>query len=96
MLGIHSGTGSGYELLDFTVTTSATAPAIRISASTPNSVELSWPTGTPSYAPEATSSLQPPVVWSPVTNNINILNGTNLVSLVTSGTGVFLHLKQKP
>jgi lysophospholipase L1-like esterase len=95
LLGIHSGTGNGYDLRDFTITTAIDAPAIRINGPASNSFALSWPSTPFSFALVTTSNLQPPVVWTPVTSPITVTNGSNWASIISSGENTFFQLRQQ-
>jgi len=95
MLGLHSGTGNGYDLLDFTVTVAAPPPAININWISPNSFNLSWPVSSMSFAIESTAGLLPPVHWTQVTNATTILGGSNHVSVTSQSSAMFYRLKQQ-
>jgi len=96
MLGLVSGTGNGYDLLDFTVTVASLAPTLNLNQNLPGSFNLTWPVSSTLFALEATSSLLPPVSWAPVTNLITILNGSNYASIVPGSGDRFFRLKQEP
>ncbi len=95
LLGIHSGTGNGYDLSDFTVTTAIDAPAIQINGSISNSLAISWPSSPSSFALVTASNLQPPVVWTPVTNSITVTNGSNCASIFSAGKNAFFQLMRQ-
>jgi lysophospholipase L1-like esterase len=95
LLGIHSGTGNGYDLRDFTITTAIDAPALRINGPASNSFALSWPSSPFSFALVTASNLQPPVVWTPVTNSITVTNGSNWASIFSVGDNAFFQLSRQ-
>lgn len=95
LLGIHSGTGNGYDLRDFTITTAVDAPAVQINGPTSNSFALSWPSTPFSFALVTASNLQAPIVWTPVTNSIIATNGSNWASIISSGETTFFQLRQQ-
>jgi len=96
MLGRLSGTGNGYDLLDFTVTVASPPPTLNINQNLPGSFNLTWPVSSTLFALEATTSLQPPVQWTPVTNLITILDGSNNSSIAPGPGSQFFHLRQQP
>jgi hypothetical protein len=95
LLGIHSGTGGGYDLYDFTVATAMNAPVIQINSPASNSFAINWPLSALSFALELATNLQPTVVWTPVTNSIVVSNGNNSVSIFLAGKNAFFQLKQQ-
>ena len=95
LLGIHSGTGNGYGLYDFTVTTAVNMPAIQINSPASNSFVINWPSSPLSFALEMAPNLQPPVIWTPVTNSISVTNGNNWISILSGGKNAFFQLKQQ-
>ena len=95
MLGIHNGTGNGYELYDFTVTTAINAPAIQINHPASHSFDMNWPSSPLSFALEMATNLQPPVAWAPVTNSLVITNGSNCVSVLTGAENAFFRLERQ-
>jgi lysophospholipase L1-like esterase len=94
MLGQHSGTGNGYDLLDFTVTVSAPPPPLNINRASQGSFSLSWPSSSTSFTLEATTSLLPPVNWMQITNIIASLGGSNVTTITPVGNNMFFRLKQ--
>ncbi|HSY16711.1 MAG TPA: GDSL-type esterase/lipase family protein [Candidatus Acidoferrales bacterium] len=94
-LGIHSGTGSGYDLRDFTITTAINAPAIQINSPASNSFAINWPVSAFSFALEMATNLQPPVVWVPATNAIVVSNGSSSVSIFSASKSAFFQLRQQ-
>ena len=95
LLGIHSGTGNGYDLLDFTVTTAIDVPAIQINGSVSNSFAISWPSSPASFALVTASNLKTPVVWTLVTNSITVTNGSNCASIFLAGKNAFFQLTRQ-
>jgi hypothetical protein len=95
MLGQHSGTGNGYDLLDFSVTVSTPPPSLNINRTSQGSFNLSWPSSATQFALEATSSLPPPVNWMPITNIIASQGGSNGTTITPAGSNLFFRLKQQ-
>jgi lysophospholipase L1-like esterase len=95
MLGLHSGTGNGYGLLDFTVTAVVPPPTININRVSPNGFSLSWPVSPVSFAIESTSNVLPPVNWTQITNATSILGGSNCVYVTSPGNTMYYRLKQQ-
>ena len=94
MLGQHSGTGNGYDLLDFTVTVSAPPPPLNINRDSQGSLNLSWPGSSTSFVLEATASLLPPVNWTQITNITVSLGGSNSTTITPAANNMFFRLKQ--
>ncbi|HXA45572.1 MAG TPA: discoidin domain-containing protein, partial [Candidatus Angelobacter sp.] len=95
MLGLLSGTANGYDLLDFTVTVAAPPPPLNINRASQGGFNLSWPVSSTSFGLEATTSLVSPVNWSPITNAISILGGSNYTSVTPGVNNMFFRLKQQ-
>jgi hypothetical protein len=96
MLGLQSGTGNGYDLLDFTITAATSPPILNINQAQTGSIGLSWANSPDTFTPEFTASLQPPVNWQPVTNDITIASGTNNLTFSPGENSLFFRLKQLP
>ena len=96
MLGLQSGTGNGYDLLDFTVTGPASPPVLNISQASSGTLNLSWENSPATFTLEAAVNLQPPIDWEPVTNGITIASGTNNLTINSGGNSLFFRLKQLP
>jgi hypothetical protein len=63
----------------------ATIPILNVVASPPN-MTISWPTNAAGLVLNYTSSLLPPITWTPVTTGITV-NGTSYTITVPTGTG---------
>jgi hypothetical protein len=96
MLGLQSGTGNGYDLLDFTVTAPALPPALNISQASSGGYNLAWADAPATFILEFTASLQLPINWQPVTNNVTIANGTNYLTINSRNNGSYFRLEQLP
>ena len=92
MLGLHSGTANGYDLLDFTVTTTPPPPTMSVNSTSPNNFKLSWPVSSMSFAIQSTSNL---ANWTPMTNTISILGATNYAFVTNSCSTMYYRLKQQ-
>jgi hypothetical protein len=95
MLGLLSGTGNGYDLLDFTVTVAAPPTPLNINRASQGGFNLSWPVSSTSFALEATTSLVSPVNWIPITNAISIQGGSNSTTVTPGENNMFFRLKQQ-
>ncbi|HXB58271.1 MAG TPA: discoidin domain-containing protein, partial [Candidatus Acidoferrales bacterium] len=96
MLGLQSGTSNGYDLLDFTVTAPASPPVLNISQGSPDSYNLAWAESSSAFILESTTSLQAPINWQPVTNDITITGGTNYLTINSGGDICYFRLEQLP
>lgn len=96
MLGLQSGTGNGYDLLDFTVTAPASPPVLKISQASTGHFALSWEGSLATFTLETANNLQPPIDWEPVTNEITVADGTNNLTINSGQSGLFFRLKQLP
>jgi lysophospholipase L1-like esterase len=96
MLGLLSGTGNGYDLLDFTITVVAPAPILNINQTSRGNFNLSWPVSSTSFALEESTSLLSPVSWTQITNITTILDGSNYTTITPGGNNMFFRLKQLP
>jgi len=96
MLGLQSGTGNGYDLLDFTVTAPASPPVLNISEGSPDSFNLVWAESSAAFILESCRSLEIPVSWQPVTNSITIVNGTNYLTINSGDNSSYFRLEQLP
>jgi hypothetical protein len=96
MLGLQSGTGNGYDLLDFTVTVVAQPPTLNINQAFRGSLNLTWPVSSMSFALEATTGLRSPVQWTQITNSVTILGGSNYTTITPGANNMFFRLKQQP
>jgi lysophospholipase L1-like esterase len=96
MLGLISGTGNSYDLLDFTVTAAAPPPVLNINQTSQGSFNLSWPVSSTSFALEESTSLLSPVNWKQITNISTILEGSNYTAITPGGNNMFFRLKQLP
>jgi lysophospholipase L1-like esterase len=95
MLGQHSGTGNGYDLLDFTVTVAAPPPRLNINQAPGGSFNLSWPISSTSFALEAATSLMPPVNWMQITNISTSQSGSEGATITPAGNNMFFRLRQQ-
>lgn len=95
MLGIHSGAGNGYSLLDLTVTASESPPVLVIMSSANMAAQLSWKNISTGFVVETTSNLSAPASWTPWPSPVSITNGSNFVAAGFQGTEMFFRLKQK-
>jgi hypothetical protein len=67
-------------------------PALGVSAATSNgNLTFNWP-AVAGFNLYTTTNLTPPINWSPVTNAPASANGTNVLTLKTSGTAAFYEL----
>lgn len=94
MLGLASGGGAGYSLLDFTVTVPPPPPRLGGSRNANGSLNLSWPTSPASYEIESTASLAAPD-WTPFTPLIVLANGTNSTTITPLAGNLFFRLRQE-
>jgi hypothetical protein len=46
---------------------------------------IQWSTPAPSFTLESTTSLNPPLTWTPTTTNPSFLTGTNVIQLINTG-----------
>jgi lysophospholipase L1-like esterase len=95
MLGQHSGTGNGYDLLDFTVTVAAPPPRLNMNQAPGGSFNLSWSISSTSFALEAATSLMPPVSWMQITNIITSQGGSVGTTITPAGNNMFFRLRQQ-
>jgi hypothetical protein len=96
MLGLQSGTGNGYDLLDFTVTVVAQPLTLNINQAFRGSLNLTWPVSSMFFALEATTGLRSPVQWTQITNSVTILGGSNYTTITPGANNMFFRLKQQP
>ncbi len=96
MLGLASGTGNGYDLLDFTVTVATPPTPLNINHVSQGGFNLSWPVSSTSFALEATTSLVSPVEWTQITNVITNLGGSNSTTITQGQNSFFFRLVQQP
>jgi hypothetical protein len=96
VLGLQSGTGNGYDLLDFTVTTPVLPPVLNISQTSPGSFNLAWAESPATFVIESTSSLQAPINWQPITNNFTAVGGTNYLMVNCGDNICYFRLEQLP
>ena len=61
-----------------------------------NTVVLSWPADATSFGVEATDSLNPPIVWVPVNEAVQTVNGRNVITLPRSVLKRFFRLSSAP
>ena len=95
LLGLQSGTGNGYDLLDFTVTVSPPLPVLSISQTPAGSFNLSWPESSTVFALESTASLQPPVSWETITDPATNVGGSNYLTITPGRGRQFFRLRQQ-
>jgi lysophospholipase L1-like esterase len=96
MLGLQSGTGNGYDLLDFTVTAPVSPPVLNISQASSGNINISWADSPGTFTLEAAVNLQSPIDWEPVTNDVIIADGTNNLTINPGKNSFFFRLKQLP
>ena len=96
MLGIQSGTGNGYDLLDFTITAPTLPPVLKISQGSSSNFNLAWAESPATFILESTASLQAPINWQPITNNITVGGGTNYVTINCGDNICYFRLEQLP
>lgn len=96
MFGLQSGTGNGFDLLDFTVTGPASPPVLKISQASGGNLNLSWEDSPGAFTLEAAANLQPPIDWESVTNNITIADETDSLTITPGENGLFFRLEQLP
>ena len=94
MLGLQSGTGNGYDLFDFTVTTATQPPALNINQISGGGFNLSWTDSSETFVLESATSLQPPVDWEPVTNATISVGGSNFVTISLEYSSQLFRLRQ--
>jgi hypothetical protein len=94
MLGLQSGTGNGYDLFDFTVTTATQPPALNINQIPSGGFNLSWTDSSETFVLESASSLQSPVDWEPVTNATVSVGGSNSVTISPEYSSQLFRLRQ--
>ena len=95
MLGLHSGAGNGYSLLDFTVTGAELPPALAIIPATNDIAELSWRNTSTGFTVETTSDVSDSSDWMPLASLVSVTNGSNFVTVGLQGNNAFFRLKQK-
>jgi hypothetical protein len=78
--GADGGTSSVQTISDFEFNAILLAPALTISPLTAGSFILSWPASDTSYVLQETSSLTPPITWSPGPTP-TVVNGNNQVTI---------------
>ena len=96
MLGLQSGTGNGYDLLDFTITAPALPPVLNISQASSGGYNLAWADAPATFILESTTSLQSPINWQPVTNAVTTASGTNYLTINTGNNNCYFRLEQLP
>jgi hypothetical protein len=72
----------------------APLPSLSITAVSVGQVQIAWPSAAIGYTLEQSTSLVPPVLWSPVTNEVNSVAGQNTVTIVATNSPVFYRLAQ--
>jgi len=55
---------------------------------------VSWPTSALGFTLEAATNLQPPVVWTPLTGTVQVINGTNTATIGLTNNSRFFRLRQ--
>lgn len=96
MLGLHSGTGGGYSLLDFTVVGPQPAPLLKVAPAGGNQFQLWWKASSIYFQVDTSTDLTSPANWVLLRNDIGFTNGSNFTTLGSPGSGVFFRLKQRP
>jgi len=94
MLGLQSGTGNGYDLFDFTVTTATQPPSLNINQIPGGGFNLSWTESPETFVLESATSLQSPVDWEPVTNATVSMGGSNSVTISPDYSSQLFRLRQ--
>jgi PKD repeat protein len=57
-------------------------------------LSMQWPVGAINYQLESTTSLMPPIIWTPVLATPTVTNGWNIVSVSVNGPQMFFSLFQ--
>ncbi len=73
--------------------TFAASPALVILSREAETLALGWPGGATDYHLYAATNLAPPIAWSPVTNAVMLLNGTNSVNVPIGPGNRFFQLR---
>ena len=72
----------------------APLPSLSIAPGAAGQLQISWPGAAVGYVLDKTTNLASPVVWSPVSNSVILINGQNVVTTTNDGSAAFYRLRQ--
>jgi hypothetical protein len=84
---------SGTVTTSETVNVSVSVPPTLGFACTTNQVKLSWPIAPAGFMIESATNLSPPILWSPLTNPVQIIRGHNNVTVIVTNNNRFFRLR---
>jgi len=70
------------------------SPSLTVLPGLPGTLGLAWPSWAMAYNLYASTKLTPPATWLPVTNAVNTLNGTNIVTVSIDTGSRFFQLRR--
>jgi hypothetical protein len=72
----------------------APLPTLQITSVGLGECRISWPAAAAGYTLERTTQLAPPAAWTPVTNPVESVGGTNRITITSTESAAYYRLKQ--
>ena len=88
------GSGQSVYFDDITYAIALAPPTLTIARTAPAEVQLQWPTYHTGFTLETALHLIPPILWSPVTNQVTVDDGVFSVSVNTTEPAQFFRLRK--